>query len=74
MAIEEIEVLGRRMIRVGYDLIDDVINELKTQIKSSTYVLVTDTNLAPLYLENFKEAFKRHQIDVSIKHYRVNMS
>lgn len=39
-------ILGKEQIIIGYDIIDRGISAILNQVKSSTYVLITDTNIA----------------------------
>ncbi|RPA94202.1 hypothetical protein L873DRAFT_1793110 [Choiromyces venosus 120613-1] len=48
------EILGKDTIKVGNDLTDSITADILQRLTSSTYVLITDTNLAPLYLPTFE--------------------
>lgn len=53
-----IAILGNEDIIVDFDIWRTfVVQDLLENQKSSTYVLITDTNLAPLYSEDFQNAF-----------------
>ncbi|KAF3766019.1 hypothetical protein M406DRAFT_60534 [Cryphonectria parasitica EP155] len=53
-----ISILGREDIIVDYGVFYNfVASDLLTNLKSSTYVLITDTNIAPLYVPSFEKAF-----------------
>ncbi|KAI9674110.1 MAG: 3-dehydroquinate dehydratase (3-dehydroquinase) [Caeruleum heppii] len=53
-----VEILGKKNIIVEPHLWRDYVAEdLLRNVASSTYVLITDTNLAPLYRPVFQEAF-----------------
>ena len=53
-----IAILGKEDIIVDFDIWRDfVVDDLLANLTSSTYVLITDTNLAPLYLPIFKHSF-----------------
>jgi pentafunctional AROM polypeptide len=55
----KVSILGKDSIIVGYDLWKSYIaSDLLSNVKSSTYVLITDTNLAPLYAESFRTSFQ----------------
>jgi len=45
---------------VSYDLTDTITADILQNSTSSTYVLKTDTNLAPLYLPAFESSFNRN--------------
>ncbi|RMZ91149.1 hypothetical protein DV736_g1613, partial [Chaetothyriales sp. CBS 134916] len=55
-----ISVLGKESIIINFGLLqnDFIAHDLLANIKSSTYVLITDTNLSELYLETFKHSFE----------------
>lgn len=56
-----IAILGKETIIIDFDIWRSfVVEDLIKNIPSSTYVLITDTNLAPLYSEVFQEAFQSH--------------
>lgn len=53
-----IAILGKEDIIVDFDIWRSfVVNDLISHLPSSTYVLITDTNIAPLYVPTFKKAF-----------------
>ncbi|KIJ62224.1 hypothetical protein HYDPIDRAFT_182819 [Hydnomerulius pinastri MD-312] len=56
-AIHKISILGKESIHCGFNLIPHISNTLLTTLPSSTYVLITDTNIAPLYLQPFIDQF-----------------
>ena len=57
----KIKILGKENIVVGYDLLQSYIaSDILTNIPSSTYVVITDTNLASIYLTRFRESFEQH--------------
>lgn len=54
-----LSILGKDSIVVDYGLWRNfVVNDLLTNIKSSTYVLISDTNIGSIYTPIFEEAFK----------------
>jgi len=56
--IQTIPILGKESIVVGYNLIKNyVAHDIITNLKSTTYVLITDTNIAKLFLSTFRDAF-----------------
>ncbi|KAK6355411.1 3-dehydroquinate dehydratase (3-dehydroquinase) [Orbilia brochopaga] len=58
--ITKIPILGNDSIIVGYGLLASYIaKDVVSNLKSSTYVIITDTNLAPLYLSQLEESFNR---------------
>ncbi|RPA90931.1 Dehydroquinate synthase-like protein [Choiromyces venosus 120613-1] len=54
------EILGKDTINVGYDLTNSITAGILQYLTSSTYVLITDTNLAPLYLPTFESSFNKN--------------
>ncbi|KAL5347317.1 3-dehydroquinate dehydratase (3-dehydroquinase) [Pseudogymnoascus australis] len=54
-----ISILGNDDIIVDFDIWRSfVVGDLLENLKSSTYVLITDTNLGGLYVETFETAFR----------------
>ena len=71
-----VSVLGREDIVVDYDIWGFfVINDLLTNLQSSTYVLITDTNLFNLYVPSFATAFNNavatSHVDARLLTYQV---
>ncbi|KAF2139236.1 uncharacterized protein K452DRAFT_300311 [Aplosporella prunicola CBS 121167] len=61
-----VPILGKDNIVVEYGLFDNyVARDLLANIKSSTYVLITDTNLSPLYLSAFEQSFQQHAAELA---------
>ncbi|CAK7567968.1 MAG: 3-dehydroquinate dehydratase (3-dehydroquinase) [Sporothrix epigloea] len=53
-----ISILGKESIIVDHGIwLNFVPHDLLNNISSSTYVLITDTNLAPIYVDAFRSAF-----------------
>ena len=53
-----IAILGKEDIIIDFDIWRSFVAEdLLSNLTSSTYVLITDTNLSPLYVPTFKQAF-----------------
>lgn len=53
-----ISILGKDDIVIDYGVFHNfVATDLLTKLPSSTYVLITDTNLFPLYVPSFEKAF-----------------
>ncbi|KAI8993294.1 EPSP synthase-domain-containing protein [Pilobolus umbonatus] len=55
--VATVSVLGKESIIVGFHLIDFLIRDVLTNIPASNYVLITDSNLAPLYLDKYTKVF-----------------
>ena len=62
--IEKVTILGRDSIHVGYNLIPHIVHTCLSQLPSSTYVLITDTNIAPLYLPDFTKCILESLNDI----------
>lgn len=57
MAVQKIAILGKESIHVGFNLVQHIADTLLDTLPSSIYVLITDTNIAPLYLESIRLTF-----------------
>lgn len=55
--ISKVSILGNESIHLGFHLIPYIVKTVLTQLPSSTYVLITDTNLAKLHRDSFIDAF-----------------
>lgn len=55
--VVKVSILGKDSIHVGYGLVDYIVHTTLSTLPSSTYVFITDTNLAPLYLSLFEQQF-----------------
>jgi pentafunctional AROM polypeptide len=58
--VEKVNILGSDSIHVGYDLRSHIVSELLEHEKSSTYVIITDSNIVKkgyldAYLKEFNE-------------------
>ena len=54
-----VKLLGKESIVIKFGLWKDfVVHDLLSKLQSSTYVLITDTNLGKLYADPFKHAFE----------------
>ncbi|OXV11240.1 hypothetical protein Egran_00997 [Elaphomyces granulatus] len=62
----QISVLGRESIAVDFGLWRNyVAKDLITRCPSTTYVLITDTNIGSIYTQSFREAFDVAMVTVS---------
>ena len=58
---KKVSILGKENIVVNHGLWDGFVAEdLLSNLPSSTYVIVTDTNIEPLYSACFREKFSQH--------------
>lgn len=55
--LEKVSILGKESIHLGFHLIPYIVETVLSTLPSSTYVLVTDTTLAKLHLDNFQSTF-----------------
>ena len=55
--IQKISILGRESIHCGFHLIPYIVQTILTTLPSTTYVLITDTNVAKLHLPPFANEF-----------------
>lgn len=62
-----ISILGDQSIHVGFHLLPYIFNTILSTLPSSTYALVTDTNLSQLYLPDIKQAFDKAAKDFASK-------
>ncbi|BEJ12084.1 hypothetical protein CspHIS471_0205440 [Cutaneotrichosporon sp. HIS471] len=53
----KISILGKESIHVGFHLLPYIFRTILTTLPSSTYALITDTNLARLYLPDLQDAY-----------------
>jgi len=58
--VTAVQILGKDTIKVGYDHRDTITADILQNLTSSTYVLITHKNLAPLYLPDFESSFNRN--------------
>ncbi|EJD41005.1 Pentafunctional AroM protein [Auricularia subglabra TFB-10046 SS5] len=55
--VERVSILGKDSIHLGFRLVTHIRDTLLKTQPASCYVLVTDTNVGALYLDDFKRAF-----------------
>ncbi|KAI8370523.1 EPSP synthase-domain-containing protein [Radiomyces spectabilis] len=55
--VEKVAILGSESIILGFHLTDYILRDVLTNIPASNYVLITDSNLAPIYLPTYEERF-----------------
>lgn len=62
-----VPILGKESIVVDYGLWQSyIVHDLVSNIPSSTYVLITDTNIGPLYIPSFTKSFNREASNLSL--------
>lgn len=62
--VQHVPILGADRIKLGFHLIPFIVHTVLTTLASSTYVLFTDSHLAPLYLADFETAFATAIADI----------
>lgn len=55
--IHKVAILGKDSIHCGFHLVPYIVRTVLDTLPSSTYVLITDTNLADLHLDAFAKEF-----------------
>lgn len=55
----KVSILGKESIHCGFHLIPYIAQTVLTTLPSSTYILITDTNIAKLHLVAFEREFER---------------
>lgn len=55
--IKKVSILGKETIHCGFHLIPYITHTVFATLPSSTYVLITDTNVGNIYLSAFHDAF-----------------
>src|SRR5271169_1940952 len=58
MDLQKVSILGKECIHVGFKLWEHIVSDLLSNLPSSTYVIITDTNVGPLYSPCLKQAFE----------------
>ncbi|WVQ70151.1 pentafunctional AROM polypeptide [Kwoniella botswanensis] len=53
----KISILGNESIHCGFHLLPYIFSTITSNLPSSAYVLITDTNLSSIYLDDLKHAF-----------------
>ena len=55
--IQKVSILGKESIHCGFHLVPYIVQTVLKTLPSSAYVLITDTNVASLYLTAFTSEF-----------------
>ena len=56
---EKVPILGKESIHVGYDIHTDMVQTIINDCRSSTYVVVNDTNLSKVpYCQDFVQELR----------------
>lgn len=64
----KVSILGKESIAVGFDLWQNYVAEdLVHNVSSTTYVLISDTNIGSIYVPTFQAAFDRAIAPLPIK-------
>ncbi|KAJ3811421.1 Shikimate dehydrogenase [Lentinula lateritia] len=56
--VQKISILGKESIHCGFHLVPYIVNTVLTELSASTYILITDSNIAKFYLPAFEKEFK----------------
>ncbi|KAI7903655.1 EPSP synthase-domain-containing protein [Cokeromyces recurvatus] len=56
--VAKVSILGSESIIAGFHLTEYIARDVINNIIASNYVLITDSNLAPIYLEKYVKTFK----------------
>ncbi|CCM01245.1 uncharacterized protein FIBRA_03294 [Fibroporia radiculosa] len=65
--IQKVSILGKESIHCGLHLVPYIVDTVLQTLPSSTYVLVTDTNVASLHLAAFQTAFEEHKLSAQAR-------
>ena len=57
-SIDKVSILGKQSIHCGFHLVPYIVHTVITTLPSSTYVLITDSNIAKLHLDKFELEFR----------------
>ena len=71
MELQKVSILGKESIHVGFKLWDHIVSDLLSNLPSSTYVIITDTNVGPLYGPRLKQAFEHAIGNIEIPDFRL---
>lgn len=63
----KISILGNESIHCGFHLLPYIFHTILTNLPSSAYVLITDTNLSRLYLNDITTAFEKNAKKIGSK-------
>src|SRR5438552_6401164 len=77
MDLQKVSILGKETIHVGFKIGEHIVSDLTANLPSSTYVIITDTNVGPLYSPRLEDAFKQasgnpDQLDFRLLSYKVS--
>ena len=61
--VQKVSILGRESIHCGFHLVPYIVKTVLDTLTASTYVLVTDTNVANLHLASFQSAFDERKLE-----------
>ncbi|KAI9322305.1 EPSP synthase-domain-containing protein [Dichotomocladium elegans] len=65
--VSKVSILGSESIILGFHLTNYIVRDVLTSIPASNYVLVTDSNLAALYLQNYVDCFNEVSRELALK-------
>jgi pentafunctional AROM polypeptide len=59
MDVQKLSILGKESIHIGFKLWEHIVSDLLSNLSSSVYIIITDTNVGPLYSPRLEQAFKQ---------------
>lgn len=62
-SVQKVSILGRESIHCGFHLVPYIVKIVLDTLPASTYVIVTDTNVASLHLASFQSAFDDRKLE-----------
>ncbi|EPS94332.1 hypothetical protein FOMPIDRAFT_67286 [Fomitopsis schrenkii] len=62
-SVQKVSILGRESIHCGFHLVPYIVKTILDTLPASTYVLVTDTNVANLHLASFQSVFDGSKLE-----------
>src|SRR5437868_13356331 len=63
--ITKVSILNEESIILGFHLIKLMLRDVISNIPSSAYVIITDDNLAPIYLSKIKDDFNKISSEIT---------
>lgn len=55
--IQKVSILGKDSIHCGFHLVPYIVQTVLTELSATTYVLITDSNIAKFFLSDFENEF-----------------
>ena len=64
-------ILGKESIHIGFQLWNHIVNDLLKHTPSSTYAVISDTNVGPLYGARLQQAFEEASMSLKRSSFRL---